>query len=166
MTTTDIPLNQYLTFTLGEELFACNIGTVREILDAAETTRIPMTPSYMRGVINLRGNAVPVVDLRVKFGMEPAPVTVDTCVIITEVDIGGDTVPLGALADSVQEVLEIPTEDVSPPPRLGASIDTRFMNGMARMGERFCILLDLKAIFSDEELAEVAAMQEAPPATA
>lgn len=156
-------LNQYLTFTLAEELFACNISTVREILDAAETTKIPMTPPYMRGVINLRGHAVPVVDLRITFGMEPAPVTVDTCVIITEINVKGEAIPLGALADSVQEVLEIAPEEISPPPRLGASIDTHFMTGMARMGERFCILLDLNAVFSDEELADVVAFAEAAP---
>ncbi|GAB7079158.1 chemotaxis protein CheW [Megalodesulfovibrio paquesii] len=155
-------LNQHLTFSLGEEQFACNIGSVREILDAAETTRIPMAPEYMRGVINVRGQAVPVVDLRVKFGMEPAPVTVHTCVIIMELSVGGDTVLLGALTDSVQEVIEIPQDTISPPPRLGASIDTRFMTGMARMGERFCILLDLNAVFSVDELAEVASVAAQP----
>ncbi|MCA1987485.1 MAG: chemotaxis protein CheW, partial [Desulfovibrio sp.] len=103
MSETMAQLNQHLTFTLGEEHFACNIASVREILDAAETTRIPMTPPYMRGVINVRGHAVPVVDLRVKFGMETAPDTVNTCVIITEIIVGTETVLLGALADSVQE---------------------------------------------------------------
>lgn len=158
MSETMAQLNQHLTFTLGEEHFACNIASVREILDAAETTRIPMTPPYMRGVINVRGHAVPVVDLRVKFGMETAPDTVNTCVIITEILVGSETVLLGALADSVQEVLEIPQDTISPPPRLGASIDTRFMTGMARMGDRFCMLLDLNAVFSVDELAEVAAV--------
>ncbi|MCA1944197.1 MAG: chemotaxis protein CheW [Desulfovibrio sp.] len=158
MSETMAQLNQHLTFTLGEEHFACNIASVREILDAAETTRIPMTPPYMRGVINVRGHAVPVVDLRVKFGMETAPDTVNTCVIITEIIVGTETVLLGALADSVQEVLEIPQDTISPPPRLGASIDTRFMTGMARMGDRFCMLLDLNAVFSVDELAEVAAV--------
>lgn len=158
MSETMAQLNQHLTFTLGEEHFACNIASVREILDAAETTRIPMTPPYMRGVINVRGHAVPVVDLRVKFGMETAPDTVNTCVIITEILVGSETVLLGALADSVQEVSEIPQDTISPPPRLGASIDTRFMTGMARMGDRFCMLLDLNAVFSVDELAEVAAV--------
>ncbi|AGW12340.1 chemotaxis protein CheW [Megalodesulfovibrio gigas] len=161
MSETLAQLNQHLTFTLGGEQFACNIASVREILDAAETTRIPMTPPYMRGVINVRGHAVPVVDLRVKFGMETAPDTVNTCVIIAEVTVGAEAVLLGALADSVQEVLEIPQDTISPPPRLGASIDTRFMTGMARMGERFCILLDLNAVFSVDELAEVAACSQA-----
>ena len=157
-------LTQHLTFTLGNEQFACNISAVRETLDAAETTRIPMAPAYIRGVINVRGHAVPVVDLRVKFGMEPAPVTVNTCVIITEIVAAGETVLLGALADSVQEVLEIPHDTISPPPRLGASIDTRFMTGMARMGERFCMLLDLNAVFSVDELAEVASVAAQPAA--
>lgn len=148
-------LDQFLTFTLDEDLFALNIGSVREILDDTNITRIPRTPEFMRGVINLRGHAVPVVDLRLKFGMSKTTMTVNTCVIITEVQIEGDAAVVGALADSVQEVVEIPPSQIDPPPRMGASIDTRFIRGMGKRNDQFIIILDINQVFSSEELAVV-----------
>jgi purine-binding chemotaxis protein CheW len=149
-------LNQYLTFTLGDELFALGIASVREILDDKNITRIPRTPEYMRGVLNLRGHALPVVDLRQKFGMRKTEMTVDTCVIVIESRDEGETMELGALADSVQEVVELPPESIDPPPRMGTAVDPAFIRGMGRLGERFVIVLDADRVFSTEELAGLA----------
>lgn len=157
-------LHQYLTFTLGEELFAMDIATVREIIDDKNITKIPRMPPYMRGVINIRGQAVPVIDLRLKFGMSRTEMGIDTCVIITEVSldaVGGGTAAqtehavVGALADSVQEVIELTPENIAPAPRLGAAIDTRFIRGMAQQNDRFIIVLDIDAIFSGQDLSDL-----------
>ncbi len=158
-------LHQYLTFTLGEELFAMDISTVREIIDDKNITKIPRMPPYMRGVINIRGQAVPVIDLRLKFGMSRTEMGIDTCVIITEVNldaVGGGAAAqaehavVGALADSVQEVIELTPENIAPAPRLGAAIDTRFIRGMAQQNERFIIVLEIDDVFSGQELSDLA----------
>ncbi|WP_035104239.1 chemotaxis protein CheW [Desulfohalovibrio reitneri] len=151
---------QYLTFTLDQEGFGLDISTVREVLELTDITRIPRTPEFMRGVINLRGHAVPVMDLRRKFGLEPAEDTVNTCIIIVEVDMEGQQVVLGALADSVREVVDIPDEAIDPPPKMGAAIRTDFILGMGKMGEEFILLLDIDRVFSAEELAVAAEVRE------
>lgn len=153
MEDTPVELNQYLTFTLGEEIFALDISYVREILDDTNITRIPRTPASMRGVLNVRGHAVPVVDLRRKFGMSPTEMTVNTCVIITEVTIEDEMAQVGALADTVQEVLEIMPANIDPAPQMGTAIETRYIKGMAKKDNRFIIILDVNRIFSSEELA-------------
>ncbi len=157
-------LNQYLTFTLGDELFAMDIGSVREILDDKNITKIPRTPSYMRGVINLRGHAVPVVDLRLKFGMSRTEMNVNTCIIITEVSLGEENAVVGALADSVQEVLEIEPNQIDPPPKMGTAINVKFIKGMGKRHERFIMILDINQLFSAEELAAVTSAGESAPA--
>src|SRR5512145_2824847 len=110
---------QYLTFMLADETFALDIGKVREVLDFTAATKVPNMPDYMRGVINLRGSVVPVVDLRRKFGMTATEKGVNTCVIITEVSLDNETAVLGALADSVQEVLDLEPNQIEPPPKIG-----------------------------------------------
>src|SRR5512135_2772114 len=123
MGTTEVSqASQYLTFRLGEEVFALEISQVREVLDYTQITRVPRMPAFMRGVINLRGSVVPVVDLRLKFGMSETERTVSTCIVIAEVVLGGERTLLGALADSVQEVVDLEPGQIEPPPRLGASI--------------------------------------------
>ena len=112
----DITTQQYLTFGLGEEVFALETGSVREVIELVPVTRIPKTPPFMRGVINLRGHAVPVVDLRLKFGMPRTEVDVNTCIIIVEAMVGGELTVMGALADSVREVVEIEPAAVEPQP--------------------------------------------------
>jgi purine-binding chemotaxis protein CheW len=144
-----------LTYKLADEVFALDIGKVREVLDFAEITRVPRMPDFLRGVINLRGSVVPVVDLRVRFGMPRTEKTVDTCVIITEVTLDGAITVLGALADSVQEVLDIDPDHIEPPPRIGSRLHTEFITGMGKHGERFIIILDIDKIFSGDELAMV-----------
>jgi len=151
---------QYLTFKLGEEMFALDIAKVREVLDFTTVTRVPRTPGFMRGVINLRGSVVPVVDLRLKFGMTRTESGVNTCIIITEVTVDGDRTVLGALADSVQEVIDLVPGDVSPAPRIGTRINTEFIQGMGKRDDRFIILLDIDRVFSTEELALVQAAPE------
>ena len=151
---------QYLTFTLAEEVFALDISQVREVLDYSTVTKVPRTPPYMRGVINLRGNVVPVVDMRVKFGMSAAEKTVNTCIIIVEICINEETTVVGAMADSVQEVLELEPGQIEPPPRIGTHLNTEFIHGMGKRGDQFIMILDIDKIFSAEELAVVSGERE------
>jgi purine-binding chemotaxis protein CheW len=146
---------QYLTFKLGEEIFALDIAKVREVLDFTTVTKVPRTPDFMRGVINLRGSVVQVVDMRLKFGMTRTENTVNTCIILTEVTVDGETMVLGALADSVQEVLDLEPGSVAPAPRIGTKLRTEFIRGMGKQNERFIIILDIDKVFSCDELAQV-----------
>jgi purine-binding chemotaxis protein CheW len=155
---------QCLTYRLGEEVYAFDINKVREVLDFTSVTKVPRTPAFMRGVINLRGSVVPVVDLKLKFGMPMTEKTVNTCVIIAEVEVDGETTILGALADSVQEVLDLDPDHIAPAPRIGSRLDTDFIRGMGKHGERFIMILDIDKVFSADELALV--RETAPTAQA
>lgn len=148
-------VTQYLTFTLGEEDFALEIDRVREVLDYTSITKVPRMPEFLRGVINLRGNVVPVVDLRLKLGMSAISRTVDTCIVIVDILIDGELVQMGALADSVKEVIDLGPEQISPPPRLGTKLDNKFIKGMGTQNERFLIILDIDRVLSTDELATV-----------
>jgi purine-binding chemotaxis protein CheW len=147
-------LGQYLTFTLGNEIFALDIAKVREVLELTTLSDIPRTPEYMRGVINLRGHAVPVMDMRMKLGMEMVRDTVDTCIIIMEVAFGQESVVLGALVDSVREVFEMAENTIEPAPRMGAAINAEYIMGMGRQEGQFIIIVDVDSIFSQEELQD------------
>jgi purine-binding chemotaxis protein CheW len=160
-TTAITDTTQYLTFKLADEVYALDIGKVREVLDFTTVTKVPRTPDFMRGVINLRGSVVPVVDLRLKFGMTMTDKTVNTCVIITEVTVDGETTILGALSDSVQEVLDLDADHISPAPRIGTKLKTEFIKGMGKRDDRFIIILDIDKVFSVEELAMVQAGETA-----
>jgi len=146
---------QCLTFFLGDETFSIEIGRVREVLDYTIVTNVPRMPGYMQGVINLRGGVVPVIDLRLKFGMPAISVSVNTCIIIVEAVVGGDGAVLGLLADSVQEVVELERGNIQPAPRIGTRLDTGFIKGIGRQDDRFIIILDIDKIFSADELAMV-----------
>ena len=148
-------INQFLTFTLGREIFALDIGTVREVLELTTITRIPRTPPFMRGVINLRGHAVPVVDMRLKLGMSKGEDSVDTCIIIVEIDFEGEQTVMGALVDSVREVFEMAPEAIEAAPKMGAAVNAEYIRGMGRQNDNFIIILDIGKIFSAEELALV-----------
>ncbi len=152
---------QYLTFKMEEETFALDVGKVREILDYTNITKVPRTPDFMKGVINLRGSVVPVVDMRLKFNMPAQERTVDTCIIVVEITIEDEQTVLGALVDSVQEVFELEPAQVEPAPRIGTKLNTDFVLGMGRRDERFVIILDIDRVFSIEELDIAAAMTEA-----
>jgi len=154
---------QYLTFTLDEEVFALEISRVREVLDYMPITRVPRMPEFMRGVINVRGGVVPVLDLRLKLGMTATRKTRDTCIIIVEPQVEGETARFGALADSVQEVLALDPSDILPPPRLGSGMRTEFIRNMARRDDgRFLIILDIRKVFSREELSEALDVEALP----
>jgi len=146
---------QFLTFKLGDEVFALDITKVREVLDFTTVTKMPRTPEFMRGVINLRGSVVPVIDLRLKFGMTKTESSVNTCIIITEVTVDGDTTILGALADSVQEVLDLEPGSIAAAPKIGTKLKTEFIKGMGKRDDRFIIILDVDKVFSTDELAMV-----------
>ncbi|GFO54406.1 chemotaxis protein CheW [Geomonas sp. Red276] len=147
---------QYLTFRLGEETFALDVGKVREILDFTVVTKVPQTPPFMRGVINLRGSVVPVMDLRLKFGMTETTKTVDSCVIVVEMKLEDDLLVMGVLADAVQEVIDMAPEQIEPPPRIGSKLNTDFIFGMAKHDQQFIIILDIDRVFAGEEVAVVA----------
>lgn len=147
--------NQYLTFTLNGEIFGLVISKVREVLDFTSVTTVPQTPDYMRGVINLRGSVVPVIDLNAKFAMQETEKTVNTCIIIVEIEVDGGRTVLGALADSVQEVLDLEPDQIEPAPKIGTKLDTEFIKGMGKRDEEFVILLDIDRVFSADELASV-----------
>ncbi len=153
-------ITQYLTFMLGEELFSLEIARVREVLDNTIITRVPRTPDYMQGVINLRGSVVPVIDLRLKFGMPACDVTVNTCIIIVEAMVDSEMIILGLLADSVQEVLDLDRESIKPAPRIGTKLDTGFIKGMGRQNNRFIILLDIDRVFAADELDTMQGIRE------
>jgi len=145
--------SQYLTFKLEEEVFALDISKVREVLDFTDVTKVPETPDFMLGVINLRGSVVPVVDMRLKFGMDRTEKTVNTCIIIVEIEIDGETNILGALADSVQEVMDLDPDQIEPPPRIGTRLKTKFIKGMGKRDNQFIIMLDIDKVFSSDDLA-------------
>ena len=143
---------QYLTFTLDDEVFAVNISKVREVLDFTKITKVPKTPDYLRGVINLRGSVVPVADMRLKFGLPKAEKTVNTCIVIMELSLDGDNTVLGALVDSVQEVLDLEPGQIEPAPRIGTRLKTEFIKGMGKRDDQFIIILDIDKVFSAEEI--------------
>jgi purine-binding chemotaxis protein CheW len=155
---------QYLTFKLEDEVFALDITKVREVLDFTAVTKVPRTPEFMRGVINLRGSVVPVVDLRLKFGMGKTEKTVNTCSIIVEVNVDNETTILGALADSVQEVMELGSDQIEPAPKIGTRLNTEFIKGIGKRDGSFIIILDIDKVFSISELAEVQTAQTETPA--
>jgi len=160
-------LSQYLTFNLRQELFALNIGSVKEVLEHTRITKVPRTPKFMKGVINLRGHAVPIVDMRLKFGMSEGEITVNTCIIIIEVSSSGDEiVQIGALVDSVREVIEMNENEVEPPPKMGLAVNTDFIRGMAKRDDDFVLILDVERIFSADELAAVSGAGDSPEAKA
>ena len=133
---------------------------VREILEFTTVTKVPRTPDYMRGVINLRGGVVPVLDMRLKFGLSQTEKTVDTCIIVVEVFFEDESTVIGALVDSVQEVLELEPDQIEPAPRIGTQLKTEFIKGMGKRDDRFIILLDIDKIFSSEELIMAQEVEE------
>ena len=146
---------QYLTFKLDEEVFALDVAKVREILEESSITKVPQTPEFMRGVINLRGSVVPVIDLRLKFGMSRTEKTVNTCIIVVEVQLEDEVIVLGALADSVQEVIEMEPSQIEAAPHIGSRLNTDFIRGMGKVDGRFIMILDIDRVFSSDELVSV-----------
>ncbi len=148
--------NQYLTFTLSGEMFAVGILNVKEIIEYGSLTEIPMMPAFIRGVINLRGAVVPVIDLAARFGGKVTEVGRRTCIVIVEVQQEEERHDIGIMVDAVSEVLEIPGTEIEPPPAFGARIRADFIAGMGKVGGKFVIILDILRVLSVEEMAVIA----------
>ncbi len=146
---------QYLTFKLADEVFAIDVAKVREVLDFTTITKIPRTPDFMSGVINLRGNVVPVVDLRLCFEMSKTEKTVNTCIVVVEMLLENESTVIGALADSVEEVIDLEPDQIQPAPKIGTQIRTDFIKGMGKREAQFIMILDIDRVFSAEELSGV-----------
>ena len=143
---------QFLTFSLADDIFAIDVIKAKEVLDFSEVTRVPQTPDYMLGVINLRGSVVPVIDMRRKFKMNAADRTRNSCIVVVEVDVDGEAVTVGALADSVREVIDLKPSQIEPAPRIGTRLNTEFIKGMGNLDDRFVIILDIDKVFSIDDL--------------
>jgi purine-binding chemotaxis protein CheW len=144
---------QYLTFMLGGETFAIGILAIKEIIEYGNLTEVPMMPDYIRGVINLRGSVVPVVDLSARFGRKSTALTRRTCIVIIEVVSDQEKQVVGVVVDAVNEVLEIPQEQIEPPPAFGAKIRTDFIRGMGKVASKFVIILNVGNVLSIDDLA-------------
>jgi purine-binding chemotaxis protein CheW len=164
MTEAEVKAPQYLSFTIQETDYGLPILAVKEILQHEDTTPVPGTPSSIRGVINVRGQVVPVVDLSVKFGKPETVPTKRTCILVVEAGVGADRLTVGVLADAVNEVLELPVADIEPPPSFGTNVRLDFLTGMGKVGKGFVLLLDADRVLtaSEAELAaQVAAAESA-----
>jgi len=146
---------KYLTFALGSEEYGLEILKVREIIGYMDITAVPQTPSYVKGVINLRGQVIPVIDLRSKFGMETAKITEETCIIVVEIRQDGKKFSTGIVVDHVQEVLDIDGENIEESPQFGSSVNTDFILGMGKVGESVKILLDIDKVLGNCELEKI-----------
>lgn len=145
-------MRQYLTFRLGDELFSLDVAQVREVLDLLPITKMPGTPEFMRGVINVRGGVVPVMDLRLKFGLPEAENTQNTRIVVMDLDIGGESILLGALADSVHEVKDLSPGQIEKPPTIGSRWRSDFIKGIGKSDDQFILILDIDRVFSTDEL--------------
>ena len=143
----------YLTFKLDEELFAINVSKVLEILEVKPITKIPKSPSFMKGVINLRGNILPVIDTRNKFCMPQQEFTIDTCIIVLSINSASESLLVGAIVDSVQKVIDIPQDTIQPSASMGAIYREDFINGIGKIDEDFIMILNIDKVFSAEEIA-------------
>ncbi|MFT5852230.1 MAG: purine-binding chemotaxis protein CheW, partial [Colwellia sp.] len=146
---------QYLTFSLGKEQLAINISEVKEIIEINHITRVPMTPDYIRGVIHLRGNVVPVVDLSARLSNTVCTITKLTCIILVEIDTGSTIQQIGIIVDKVEEIIEISNNDTKPPPGFGGDINVDFIQAMGKIGDNFIILLEVSKILSTKELSQL-----------
>lgn len=146
----------YLTFKLGEEEFGVHVSQVLNILDMTRITQVPRAPDYMKGVINLRGTVLPVIDIRIKFGMPDTGITYNTCIVVLDLDLEGEAIQVGAIVDEVVSVIEVEGEQVEAPPSINGQYPSDFISGMARMEEHFIMLLDMRRVLGNEDLTEVA----------
>jgi purine-binding chemotaxis protein CheW len=153
-TETDKGLQTYLSFKLNEEVFAINVSMVINILEMSHITRIPKSPDYMKGVINLRGTVLPVVDMRIRFGLPEKEVTIDTSIIVLSIDLNSEPLRIGILVDSVMEVLELQADEIVPSPAIGSKYNSNFIEGMWRKDESFIMILDIEKVFSTDQIID------------
>jgi purine-binding chemotaxis protein CheW len=147
----DKNLTSYLTFKLGDELFAASVSKVIEILEIPKITKVPRSPEFMRGVVNLRGNVLSVIDSRIKFGLPPVEDTVNTCIIVMTVEFDGQTLTMGLIADAVKEVVEIDDAAIQNIPEIGSKYKSEFIQGMVKRDDYFIMILNIDLLFSSEE---------------
>lgn len=152
---TEKQVQQYLTFIIGGEEYAVNLLKVKEIIEYDTVSEIPKTPDWVRGVINLRGNVVPVIDLAVKFRLPASVAGKLTCIVITEIECEGEPTVMGVMADSVRQVIDLKQEDIEVPPTFGTRVKVDYLLGMARSGKKFCLLLDTEKVLSTDELLDL-----------
>ncbi len=150
-----IKINSYLSFKLGDEEFAAHASKVLNILELSKITTVPRAPEYMKGVINLRGTVLPVIDTRVKFGMSPTVYTTNTCIIVLDITVDNESIHIGALVDGVQAVLEIEQTQIMPAPSIGSRYRSEFIEGVANIDEKFVMILDMDAIFSTDDITSL-----------
>lgn len=162
MNTESKEIQSYLTFRLGDEIFAANVKSVLEILEIPRITKVPHSPDSMRGVINLRGNVMPVINTRLRFGLPDVPDTITSCVVVLDVNVEKQNVTLGAVVDAVHEVIEISDEDLQPAPTIGSKYKPDFIRGMFKLNDQFIMVLDLDLIFSSDEASLLQALNEEP----
>lgn len=148
-------VNSYLSFKLGDETFASNVSKVLNILEMTKITKVPKAPPYMKGVINLRGSVLPLIDTRIKFGMTETVFTPNTCILVLEIFLNEESIKVGALVDSVQEVLELSEDQIQPLPSLGSKYNTEFIEGMAKSDDNFIMLLNVEQIFSTDDVVNL-----------
>ncbi|PPD35759.1 MAG: chemotaxis protein CheW [Methylomonas sp.] len=153
-------VGQYLTFLVDKESFAISILDVKEIIEIANITHVPLTPDYIHGVINLRGNVVPVIDLSARLKHQCAEVSKRSCIVLVEVEMADSVQLIGMLVDEVREILEIPPDNIQPAPDFGTDIRTDFIQSMARVDEKFIILLAINKVLSLEELSQLGQITE------
>jgi purine-binding chemotaxis protein CheW len=152
---TERDVQQYLTFMIGAEEYAVSLLKVKEIIEYDTITEVPKTPEWVRGVINLRGSVVPVIDLAVKFRQSPSVAGKLTCIVITEVECEGEATVMGVMADSVRQVIDLKPQEIEEPPSFGTRIKVDYLLGMARAGKKFCLILDTEKVLSTDELLEL-----------
>lgn len=146
-------INSYLTFKLGDEIFGANVAKILNILEMTKITKVPKSPPYMKGVINLRGSVLPLIDTRIKFDLGETVYTTSTCILVLDIDLNNESVHVGALVDSVQEVIEIDDNQIQPPPSIGSKYKSEFIEGMAKINDEFIMLLNMDMIFSTQEIS-------------
>ena len=152
----DQAVQQYLTFLIGGEEYAVSLLKVKEIIEYDVVTKVPKTPEWVRGVINLRGSVVPVVDLAVKFRQDPSVIGKLSCIVIAEVECEGEATVMGVMADAVSQVIDLKPEEIQPPPAFGTRVKVDYLLGMARAGKKFCLILDTEKVLSTDELLDLA----------
>jgi purine-binding chemotaxis protein CheW len=151
---------QYLTFFLADEEYAVNIQKVKEIIEYATVTKVPKVPRWIRGVINLRGNVVPVVDLALRFGLQERPVAKTTCIVIVEIHQDTESTVMGVIADAVNQVIALTAEDIEQPPAFGTRVRLEYLDGMGKLGKKFALILNIDRVLSAAELLTVSDLRD------
>jgi purine-binding chemotaxis protein CheW len=157
----DVVQLQYLTFFLLAEEYAVNIQRIKEIIEYTTVTKVPKVPEWIRGVINLRGSVVPIIDLSVRFGLGERPVTKTTCIVVLEVEQDSERTVIGVIVDAVNQVIDLTPDDIEEPPSFGARVRLDYLFGMGKLGKKFALILNIDRVLSNSELLTASALQAA-----